>query len=87
MSDEQLPWRLRVPTARQCLLSLDSAICPACGRAKKRGQTLCRREFIALPQSLRNDLYRRVGAGYEKAVALALDFLEEPKFIEQERVT
>lgn len=59
----------------QLLLSLASAICPACGKTKRAKQTLCQPCFHRLPGAERARLYDGLGAGYERAVAIALEML------------
>ena len=56
--------------------SLTSELCPACGGKKKARQTLCLKDYRALPKELRNRLWYEVGDGYEEAVQDALTFLE-----------
>lgn len=67
-------------TAKLVIASLASKICPACGGAKGAGKTLCFRDFCALPGSIKQGLYRRVGAGYEGWLWHAFNFLNADKF-------
>jgi hypothetical protein len=60
--------------------SLRSVKCPACGGAKKRGHTLCFREYRALPATFRSALYDRLHHGYREAVLEALQFLDAATF-------
>jgi hypothetical protein len=50
-----------------------------CGHRKVAGQTFCRDCFYALPQQMRDDLYKRMGQGYEEAYQAAVDYLAEQK--------
>lgn len=68
----QIPTRL---DTKDAIASLDSEICPACARVKRRGQTLCRRDYRCLPVVVKADLYNPVGHGYEDAVVAALSHL------------
>lgn len=61
-----------MPDKRQLILSLNSQICPACGKNKKRGQTFCGGDYHALPVAFRKALYNRIGWGYEQAFDDAL---------------
>jgi hypothetical protein len=63
-------------TSAKLVKSLQSVTCPACGGAKVRRQTLCRRDYFRLPQSMRKALYNLLGKGYREAVAEALAFLD-----------
>jgi len=45
----------------------------------RAGQTFCRDCFYALPQALRDALYKRMGHGYEEAYQAACDFLDAQK--------
>lgn len=65
-----------MPSTRDLMRSLMSTICPACGNVKATRQTLCRKDYYALPPANRKALYQRVGEGYEEAVALAFDVLK-----------
>ncbi len=60
--------------------SLSSTTCPACGKTKKRFETLCARDYYALPEPVRQRLYRKVGAGYESAIGDAMDTLNRKTF-------
>ncbi len=59
----------------ECIRSLNSTLCPACGARKQRSRTLCSPCYHGLPQALRRALWDRVGDGYEQAVASALRHL------------
>lgn len=48
-----------------------------CGKTKKKGHSFCYEDFKALPQDLKNDLYSRMGDGYEQAYDAAVKWLEE----------
>jgi tRNA(Ile2) C34 agmatinyltransferase TiaS len=60
---------------RTALDSLRSTVCPACGKTKGNGKTLCMKCFCKLPGPLKERLYRRIGNGYEVAVRDALNVL------------
>lgn len=61
-----------MPTPMELVQSLNSTLCPSCGRAKQRTKTLCGACYFTLPNDLRASLYCRLGAGYEEAVDAAL---------------
>lgn len=63
------------PTRAQLVQSLRGAECPACGKLKRGGHTLCRHCYQALPAKLRQRLYQRLGDGYEQAFDAALRHL------------
>lgn len=67
-------------TDRALVTSLRRTKCPACGRTKKVGQTLCLADYRALPIALRRALYARLGEGYREAVIEAFQFLEVDAF-------
>ena len=46
-----------------------------CGKTKKKGNSFCYSCFMALPQDLKNDLYSRMGDGYEEAYDAAVEWL------------
>ncbi len=46
-----------------------------CGANKQPRNTFCQRCFYTLPKEKRNDLYKRIGAGYEEAYEAACEFL------------
>jgi len=57
---------------------LESTECPACGGAKKAQQSFCGSCYWKLPEGeMRNDLYKRLGAGYTRAFNRALGWLRE----------
>ena len=66
---------------RTVIISLKSRICPACGRPKGSGMSLCGGDYRSLPATLRQSLYARVGHGYENALFESLMFLGSQKFI------
>jgi hypothetical protein len=70
------------PDAKQCVRSLNSTICPACGGTKNRAMSLCRRDYYKLPAAMRKAQYARVGSGYEEAMSEALHFLGAEIFCE-----
>lgn len=59
--------------------SLFGMLCPACGREKIAKHTVCGCCYRQLPSPLQRSLYRRMGEGYEEAVAVALEFLGADK--------
>jgi hypothetical protein len=63
-------------TARVLVTSLQSRLCPACGKTKNRAMTFCGGDYRKLPAAMKRALYNRVGHGYEEAVKEALAFLE-----------
>jgi len=70
---------LNVPTTRDLLRSLQSNLCPICGKLKIPRQTLCRPCYSRLGSRTKRALYARVGDGYEEAVheaMIALGVLE-----------
>ena len=71
-------------TDAQALASLRSTLCPACGRTKMQGMTMCSRDYYALPDDMRKALYHRLGKGYREAVTAALASLnvETPRLPE-----
>lgn len=62
-------------TEEELIASLQSEICPACGRSKMFGQTLCRKQYNLLPREMQRALYQRLGEGYAEAVDAALSHL------------
>lgn len=56
------------------LRELGGMIC-RCGREKRRGETVCRRCYYALPAPYRRALYARIGEGYEEAYQAAVAHL------------
>lgn len=69
------------PTTRHLVESLRSDQCPACASGKHPGRTLCGRCFRKLPGEVRDDLYKRIGQGYEAAVAAAMTALKKSAFL------
>lgn len=67
-------------TPTRLVASLRSIVCPACGGKKKVAQTLCGKDYYALPLPMRTALYKRVGEGYEKAIYDALKHLGASEF-------
>lgn len=61
---------------RQLLQSIQGDTCPACGKFKDSGKTVCRRCYFDLPSALRNALYDRIGKGYEEAFENAMSHLQ-----------
>jgi hypothetical protein len=47
-----------------------------CRKRKKDGNTFCASCFYGLPKQLQNNLYRRIGEGYEEAREAAVAFLD-----------
>lgn len=68
--------------ARRCVQSLRCTTCPACGRFKNPGMSLCRTQYHILPPELRKALYCRIGEGYESAMTDALTFLKVEFFVD-----
>jgi hypothetical protein len=48
-----------------------------CGRTKKPGRSLCFPCFRDLPVEMQEDLYKKIGSGYEEAYEAAVKWLEE----------
>lgn len=46
-----------------------------CGREKRRKMAFCGLCFNLLPDRMQDDLYKRVGAGFEAAYEAAADWL------------
>lgn len=63
--------KLSTWSAADLLRSLQSGICPICGKFKEHRHSLCADCFLALSQTARRRLYDRIGAGYEHAIAQA----------------
>jgi hypothetical protein len=62
--------------APMALYSFRSAVCPACGGAKKPKMSLCFGCYGSLPKSIKPRLYLRLGRGYEGALRDALNSLK-----------
>ena len=69
------PTRAEYEHVRKLIASLRSTTCPACGGFKQPNQTMCRRDYSKLSGPQKRALYKRVGEGYEAAVADALKTL------------
>jgi hypothetical protein len=67
---------------RMLVTSLRGTVCPACGGPKNPNQTMCRREYFRLPQTMRKAIYNRIGDGYEDALVEALNYLGVTEFHE-----
>jgi predicted amidophosphoribosyltransferase len=66
------------PVSRdEAIAALAGATCPFCGAPKRRMQTCCRICFGQLTPSLQAELRRRIGHGFEKAYAIAGQWLRE----------
>jgi len=48
-----------------------------CGRTKKPGRSFCYFCYRKLPRSLQQDLYNRIGSGYEQAYEAACRYLPD----------
>jgi len=57
------------------LRSLVSKICPACGRRKREGQSLCPQDYFRLPRPLRVNLWQKITDGYLEALLEAMKTL------------
>jgi hypothetical protein len=62
--------------SRNLVRSLQSDLCPACRKKKKRAQTLCGTCYFSLPYPMRKALYARLGNGYEQSFNDAMRHLE-----------
>jgi uncharacterized OB-fold protein len=51
--------------------------CPACGSDKHTAHSFCKDCYFHLPEQMRMDLYKRIGAGYTQAFNRALGWLRE----------
>lgn len=60
--------------------SLQSDLCPMCGKWKRPAQTMCPADYRKLPGQLKKDLYNRIGEGYEEAVDAAMKSLGVTEF-------
>lgn len=69
------------PLSRTAIVSLRSDVCPHCGGHKSPHKSICFRSWSKLPGFMKQALYRRVGEGYEAALAQALDYLGCKTFI------
>lgn len=58
------------------LHELKSGQCP-CGNRKRPRETFCSSCYFALPRVMRQELYNRVGEGYEEAYKQASDYLRQ----------
>jgi predicted amidophosphoribosyltransferase len=67
-------------TRRELLDSLRGVVCPACGRRKGDGKTLCGGCYAPLTPAVKRDLYKRFGEGYEEAVQAAWAILNPERF-------
>jgi hypothetical protein len=68
------------PTTEDLVRSLMSEVCPTCGKYKKPRNSMCGGCYRQLPEHLKRNLYRRVGHGYEEAVAESLRALGVTEF-------
>jgi hypothetical protein len=59
-------------TVEQLLVSLRSRLCPMCAGPKRAAASVCIKCWATLPQGQRNQLYMRIGEGYEQAFASAM---------------
>ncbi|QOV90916.1 hypothetical protein [Humisphaera borealis] len=66
---------LPIVSAADAVLSLRGSFCPGCRGRKKPKQTVCFECYSKLSRPQRQNLYKRVGSGYEAAVASALQTL------------
>jgi len=64
------------PCGNKYLDALMSSRC-SCGKKKTPKKSFCLACFLMLPQDLKNDLYSRLGDGYEQAYDAAEKYLEE----------
>ena len=56
--------------------SLMSTECPACHRKKGSFKSVCYSCWKKLSPEIANDLYQRIGEGYEKAIDRAIEALK-----------
>lgn len=71
-TEPALPPPIELPAAAVLVRSLRSNLCPACGKWKSAGKSLCFRDYTSLPSVTREFLYREIGRGYEDAMLEAL---------------
>jgi hypothetical protein len=62
-------------TSRGLIADLLGTTC-RCGATKAHGHTFCGPCYYGLPLSLRRDLYKRIGEGYEEAYERACGVLQ-----------
>jgi len=55
---------------------LDSQWCPVCAERKERGRSLCRTCFDRLPLNLKRGTYLKLGAGLNRMLQRAIDWLK-----------
>lgn len=65
--DRGFSWYVRELHSERCL----------CGARKQSRKSFCYRCYILLPQFLQEQLYSRLGQGYEEAFEAAEEWLEE----------
>lgn len=66
---------MQTPETKTLVQSLRSNTCPACGATKQASNSFCRSCYFELDAGSRRALYRKVGEGYEQAMAGALNEL------------
>jgi len=71
---------MSVPESDILIKSLRSTECPMCGSAKRMAQTMCPGCYRKLSPETKQDLYRRIGNGYEAAVEKAMAELGVAEF-------
>ena len=69
------PAMARHETQTRLIRELKGTEC-RCGSEKQPDKTFCTKCYWSLPKSMRSDLYKRVGRGYEQAYERAVKFLE-----------
>jgi hypothetical protein len=69
------------PQWRLAIRLRDALLCKRCrcSHRKVAGQTFCKDCYYALPDQMREDLSKKIMAGYEEAYQRACDFLDTQK--------
>lgn len=64
----------QLPDKDALLFSQRNLVCPACGKAKKMWEPMCRKDLSRLPLTLRQPLWHTlIGKGYEAAMSAAIE--------------
>jgi DnaJ-class molecular chaperone len=59
----------KVPTRQEAFDDLMSTTCSGCDGPKQSAKSHCRKCYFSLPGEARRNLYRKIGYGYEQALA------------------
>ena len=71
---------IQIPDTKGLVASLMGTVCPACGKTKRTKMSVCYTCYCALPATTKQIRYRRIGHGYETAIASALEHLKAGEF-------